>query len=227
MVFDSSSLISLATNNLFDKLGELKSRFDGKFFITESVKKEILDNPIHSNKFKLEAIMMSELLQQNVLKLFANLDMEKKAMQLLEICNNIYSSNGNPLKILDKAEVESLVLAITLNAVYIVDERTMRLLVEDPKKLSLLLERKFDAQIKIDGKNLAAFKSEIRNVQILRSAEIMVVAFELGLFKQYETKYLANPRKEILEGILWGLRLRGCAISTEEIADVIRLEGFR
>jgi hypothetical protein len=224
LVFDSSVLISLAMNGLLPKLEELKSRFNGNFLITESVKIEVLDHPLHSNKFKLEAIMMSNLLQQNILKLFTNLNMEKKSMQLLDTCNKIFVAKENPIKILDKAEVEALVLTITSNAVYAVDERTMRLLIEDPKKLSELLERKFDTKITIDQKNLATFKSEIKNVQIIRSAELMTVAFELGLFKEYETKYLQNPRKEILEGILWGLRLRGCAISTEEINEIIRLE---
>src|SRR3989344_195465 len=225
LVFDSSALISLATNSLLPKLEEFKSKFNGKFLITESVKKEILDHPLHSNKFKFEAIMISNLLQQNILKLFTNLNMEKKSMRLLDLCNNIFIARGNPVKIRDRAEVEALVLSITSNAVYAVDERTIRLLVEDPRKLSQLLERKFDTKIIIDQKNLAAFKSEIKDVQIIRSAELMAVAFELGLFKEYETKYLENPRREILEGILWGLRLRGCAISTEEIYDIIKLEG--
>jgi len=30
-------------------------------------------------------------------------------------------------------------------------------------------------------------------------------------------------KKDILDGLLWGLRLRGCAISTEEINDMIKL----
>ena len=224
LIFDSSSLISLATNNLIPKLEDLKSRFDGKFLITDSVKKEIVDNPLHSNKFRLEAIRMSKLLQQNVLKLMGNLNLEKKSMQLLGICNQIFKARDNYLKILDKAELESLILAITVNGVYVVDERTMRLLIENPKKLSELLERKFDTKITVDQKNLAALKSEIQNIQIIRSSELMTVAFELGLFKDYETKYLENPRKQILEGILWGLRLRGCAISTEEINQIISYE---
>ena len=50
----------------------------------------------------------------------------------------------------------------------------------------------------------------------------MTVAFELGLFKEYENKF--TNKKEIFEGILWGLKLRGCAISTEEIDELIKIE---
>ena len=50
----------------------------------------------------------------------------------------------------------------------------------------------------------------------------MVVEFEKGLLNEYENKY--SNKKEILDGILWGLRLRGCAISTEEISEFIKIE---
>ena len=143
-------------------------------------------------------------------------------MNLLNLCNNIFLAGNKPIKILDKAEVEALVLTQLLQGVYIVDERNIRLMVEDYRKLALLLERKLDTKIKIDNQNLKLFKQEISNIKIIRSAELMAVAFELGLFREYENKYAG--KKEILDGILWGLRLRGCAISTDEIEELIKIE---
>jgi len=222
LIFDTSSIISLATNNLLGVLIELKKKFKGDFLISDAVRMEILDNPLNSKKYKLEAIMISELVQNNIFRIYSKINIEQKTIRVMNICNNIFLAYNNPIHILDKAEVESLVLTQLLKGVYIVDERNIRLMVEDYRKLALLLERKLDTKIKIDNQNLKLFKQEISNIKIIRSAELMAVAFELGLFREYENKYAG--KKEILDGILWGLRLRGCAISTDEIEELIKIE---
>ena len=222
LIFDTSSIISLATNNLLGVLIELKKKFKGDFLISDAVRMEILDNPLNSKKYKLEAIMISELVQNNIFRIYSKINIEQKTIRVMNICNNIFLAYNNPIHILDKAEVESLVLTQLLKGVYIVDERNIRLMVEDYRKLALPLERKLDTKIKIDNQNLKLFKQEISNIKIIRSAELMAVAFELGLFREYENKYAG--KKEILDGILWGLRLRGCAISTDEIEELIKIE---
>src|SRR3989344_12501 len=205
LVFDTSAIISIATNNLLDILEQLKKRFKGDFLISEAVRKEILDNPLNSKKYKLEAIMISNLIENNIFKIYSNINTESKTVRLLELCNNLFIVNGKAMKILDKAEVEALVLAQLLQGTYIVDERSIRLIVEDYKKLALLLERKLDTKITINNEKLKEFKLEIKSVSIIRSTELMAMAFEMGLFNEYENKY-AN-KKEILDGILWGLEL--------------------
>jgi len=222
LIFDTSAIISIATNNLLDVLEQLKKKFKGDFLISDAVKMEILDNPIKSRKYKLEAIMISNLIQNNIFKIYRNINIENKTMNLLNLCNNIFLAGNKPIKILDKAEVEALVLTQLLQGVYIVDERNIRLMVEDYRKLAILLERKLDTKITINNQNIRLFKSEIKDITIVRSAELMTIAFEKGLFNEYENKY--SNKKEILDGILWGLRLRGCAISTEEIEEVIKIE---
>ena len=222
LIFDTSAIISIATNNLLDVLEQLKKKFKGDFLISDAVKMEILDNPIKSRKYKLEAIMISNLIQNNIFKIYRNINIENKTMNLLNLCNNIFLAGNKPIKILDKAEVEALVLTQLLQGVYIVDERNIRLMVEDYRKLAILLERKLDTKITINNQNIRLFKSEIKDITIVRSAELMTIAFEKGLFNEYENKY--SNKREILDGILWGLRLRGCAISTEEIEEVIKIE---
>src|SRR3989344_4996405 len=150
LVFDTSAIISIATNNLLDILEQLKKRFKGDFLISEAVRKEILDNPLNSKKYKLEAIMISNLIENNIFKIYSNINTESKTVRLLELCNNLFIVNGKAMKILDKAEVEALVLAQLLQGTYIVDERSIRLVVEDYKKLALLLERKLDSKIKVE-----------------------------------------------------------------------------
>ena len=222
LIFDTSTIISLATNNLLDIMEQLKKKFKGDFIISKAVKEEVLDHPLQIRKYKLEAIMISSLIQNNIFKIYSNINIEAKTMSLLSLCNDIFLANGRPIKILDKAEVEALVLTQLLRGTYVVDERNIRLLVEDYRKLAQLLERKLDTKITINNQNIRQFKSEIKDINIIRSAELMVVAFEKGLFNEYENKY--SNKKEILDGILCGLRLRGCAISTEEISEFIKIE---
>ncbi|MBS3135047.1 hypothetical protein J4406_01585 [Candidatus Woesearchaeota archaeon] len=222
LVFDTSSIISIATNNLLDVLEQLKKRFKDDFIISDAVKREVLDHPLTIKKYKLEAIMISNLINNNILRKYTNINIEKKTMNLLSISNEIFLANETPIKILDKAEVESLVLTQVLQGTFVVDERNIRLLVEDYKKLAQLLERKLDRKITINNQNIKLFKSEIKDINIIRSADMMTIAFELGLFKDLENKY--TNRAEILDGILWGLRLRGCAISTEEIDEILKIE---
>lgn len=222
LVFDTSSLISITTNNLLNIFEQLQKKFQGEFLIANSVKKEIIDTPLTSKKFKLEAIQISNLMDRGVIKLYKNLNLQNKTNNTLEMINNIFFTGESPIKIVDLAEVESLILASSLNAVYVVDERTLRLIVENPKNLVSLLERKLNKKVKLNGKNLKLFKELVSNIKIIRSSELMTIAFEQGLFNDYK-----SDKKEILDGLLWGLRLRGCAISTDEINDTLKLEKLK
>ncbi len=216
LVFDTSSVISIAMNDLLWVLKELKIKFNGEFYIPSSVKLELVDKPLQTNKFKLEAIMVRNIIQSGNLKVYNELDVE----EILRISNNIYSVNNRSIHILDRAEVEALALAIKLNAeAYVVDERTIRLLVENHHKLQELLQSKLHTRVDINEDNVKKFKEMTGEIPIIRSTELLVVAMEKGLLDKY-----SKDKKELIEALLWGLRLRGCAISTEEIEDIVKLE---
>src|SRR3989338_4139978 len=227
LVFDSSSVISITTNNLLDVLYKLKEKFQGEFLISHTVKEELIENPLRRRRFELQAIMLADTLARGNFKFFDNTALNGKAEELTELANTTFFIDKNPLKIVDKAEVEGLILAGLVNAeAYVMDERTLRLFVEDYKNLLQLLERKFESRVEVDKDNLKRFKELIGNVKIIRSVELMTVAFEYGFFNEYNLgrKYVEDYKKKILEGILWGLRLRGCGISTREINDIMRIE---
>ena len=230
LVFDSSSMISIVTNNLLNILSNLKKSYKGEFLISNEVLKEIIDDPLKNRKFKLEALQVAEFLSSGNMKLF-NRDLEDKTNYLLTLANSIFQANNQNIIILHKAEVEALALTLELEAdALVIDERTTRLLIEDTLKLKHLLEKKLHTKITINKDNVNYFKKETKNIKTLRSSELMMVAYELGLFIDYENgKKLIqdNFKRELLEGILWGLRLRGCAISTEEINEIIRIERAR
>ena len=219
IVFDSSSIISIVTNDLLGTLKLLKQNFDVEFYIPESVKLELIDKALNTNKYKLEGIILSRAIRNGVLKVYPALEVNN----LLNISNKIYIQGDYYMHILDKGEIEALAIAIKLDAdAYCVDERTMRLIIEDPNKLKKIFSNKLQKNIKIDSNNLKEFRKLIKNVPIIRSSEIMIVAFENGLFD----KYISNdiPKELVLEALLWGLRLRGCSISTEDINEIIKLK---
>src|SRR3989338_2608587 len=146
MVFDSSTIISLSLNNLLYLLPDLKHRFQGQFFITESVKKELIDNPMHTRKFKLEALQIHQLVLDNTLEIYGQ-QLEKQTQHLLNLINNLFKAENHFIRLVDRAEVESLALANLLKATYAVDERTIRMLVENPNELKDLFEKKLHTKI--------------------------------------------------------------------------------
>ncbi|HZX12543.1 MAG TPA: hypothetical protein VFE88_03740 [Candidatus Nanoarchaeia archaeon] len=218
LVFDSSSVISLATNDLLGTLKGLKKLFGGGFCIPAAVARELVDVPLSSHRFKLEAMMVSKLIEGGELEVHSSLEVGN----LLASVNRIFSCRGASIVVVNKGEVEALALAVKIGAAaYVVDERTMRLLVEDPLRVRRILEGKLHAKVIVDKTLLKSFQDFVRGLKIIRSAELMMVAFEEGLLK--EVVMSGASRRDTVDALLWGLRLRGCSISTGEIEELKRL----
>ena len=100
IVFDTSSVITIATNSLLWTLEPLKDQFKGEFFITESVHEELVDHPLNSRRYKLEAIMIDDLVNRSILKV-NKLDIGNKSLNLLNTFNNTFTSQNKTIKILD------------------------------------------------------------------------------------------------------------------------------
>lgn len=219
LVFDTSSIISLAMNDLLWLLSSMKEKFNGNFYIPSSVKTELVDMPIKTKKFKLEAIMINKVINEGGLEVYPSLNVD----DLLIHVNTIYSVDGRPLHIVDKAEVEALALTLRLQAdSYVVDERTMRLVIEDPYGLRNVMQRKLERKVDINKNVLKDVLHIAKGIKIIRSTELVTVAYERGLLNNFVTG--GTSESDLVEGFLWGLRLRGCAISTEEIDEILRLE---
>jgi len=222
LVFDSGSIISLVLDNLGWILKPLRLKFNGDFYITNEVKKEIIDKPLTSKRFKFEAMYNKEFLDNGSL-ILAEEELTVETNRLLRLSNSIFKIGNEELKLFQRAEVESLALVKTIRAdALVVDERTLRMLIEEPYNLRDLLRKKLHRKVVIDSSNLKEFQKIIGDVSVIRSSELLVMAFELGLLD----KYADGDKKELLDGVLWGVKLRGCSISSEEIERIIKLEGF-
>jgi hypothetical protein len=230
LVFDTGTIISLVTNNLLWILKPLKERFGGEFLMPKLVRYELVDRPIKSKKFKLEAIIIQKYFLEGVFKLRENKEIERIAKELLELANNIYFAKGKPIKIIQKAEMYSLAIVIESNSsALVVDERTLRLLIENPHNLSKLLSKRLHTKIETNEKKLNEFKNKVKNIKVIRSTELAVIAYDLGILNKYITikKILYKKfKKDVLEGLLWGLKFKGCAISSKEIREVLKLRNF-
>ena len=82
LIFDSSSIITLSMNNLLNLLPPLKKKFKGEFYITEGVKREIVDKPLQIKRFELNAMMISNMINEGVLSLYVGDIKEKSEMFL-------------------------------------------------------------------------------------------------------------------------------------------------
>ena len=216
LVFDTGPIISLVTDNLLWILNELKKKFQVDFIISSSVRKELVDNALNTKKFAFEGILINSFIEKNTLSLYK----EKLNINFLENCvNNIFFASNNPIQLLQEGEMESLLLSKKINAdALVVDERTTRLLIEDPEKLKKLLENKLHCKIRVNNQNLKQFHDIVGNIKIIRSSELLFIAYESHLFDKIKNRF---TEKDLLNGLLWGTKLRGCSISEEEINKVV------
>ena len=54
--------------------------------------------------------------------------------------------------------------------------------------------------------------------------ELVTIAYEKGLLDNYLAD-VKEPRKTLLDSVLWGVKLNGCSVSRREIEQIIRMEG--
>ncbi len=226
LVFDTGPLISFAMNNLYWVIRQLKEKYDGDFYMTESVKRECVDRPLTSKKFKYEALQNLKLIQDNVIKVYKNPKLKDKTLSLLKLANSLFKAKGSYIKNVQYAEIESVIATKLLNAdAIVIDEFVTRKLIEDPLAVKKRMEKKFHTKVEVDNDNLNNFKKEIANVKVIRSLELVTVAYEQGYFKEFYLK-LPEPKKTLLEGLLWGIKLNGCSVSEQEIKEIMKIENF-
>jgi len=222
LVFDTSSIISLVTNNMLWILTALKKKFDGDFLVPSAVYREMISVPLSSKKYKFEAMVVCEYMHNGVLRVTKNLNLKVQTEEMSSLVNGIFKVMGHDMRIFHDGEIETVVLALAVGADAIVtDERSMRLLLEDPRRLSKLLSKKLHSSVKVNNKLLSKFKSKTKGLKVLRSTELALVAYEMGLLDNFLKNH---PKGELIDALLWGLKTRGCAISPYEIEDYVRIE---
>ncbi len=218
LIFDSGPIINFAMNGILPILRKLKKKFNGEFLITKEVKQEIIDTPLNIKKYELEALQIKELFDEGVIK-HADLSMQQvdelrdKREEIMNIANTTFYSNNRPIHIVEKGECAALALSLILREsnLVVVDERTTRMLCENPENIRKLLQKKLHTSITAKRKNYEFFKK----FKIIRSTELAYIAYKKGLIELKD--------KKIIEALMYALKYHGCSISEEEIEEVKRM----
>ena len=224
IVFDTGPIISLTTNNLLGLLTGLKEKYKGSFYITDAIKRELVERPLMTKKFKFEALQVLRCINYDILEIFDNKELRKKTFHLLDLANNCFKARGNSIQISHFAEISGIVATMLNNAeAFVIDERNTRLLIEDPQRLKTILGNKLHTNITVNKENLHEFKEMTKNIKLIRSVELVTIAYESGLLNKYLVD-IPQPKKTLLEAVLWGVKLNGCSVSDREIEDIIQIE---
>jgi len=195
LIFDASSLISFSMNGLLNEIRNLKNIFSGKFIITEDVKQETVDRPLKTKRYELEALNINQLILEKILELPSSIgisseEIKKETNEIIEKSNNSFFEKEKPIHIIDLGEASCLALSKILNKrevknILVIDERTTRLLVESPKNLKELLQKKLHVMIQEKKENSERF-SEFK---IIRSTELIYISYKKGLIRIKDKKY--------------------------------------
>jgi predicted nucleic acid-binding protein len=218
IIFDAGPLINFALNGLLPVLKKLKKEFKGEFLITKEVKKEIIDYPETIKRFELEALQLKDLFEHNIIK-YANIsekqvdELRIKREEIINKANSTFFVNQRPLHIIDKGEAATLALSTMLKEpnVIVIDERTTRMLCENPENLRKIMQKKLHANVNAKKENYAYFK----NFKVIRSTELAYIACKKNICEPEDPK--------ILDAMLYGLKYKGCSISEQEIEEMKKI----
>ncbi len=205
---DASSLVSLSSSCL---LNVLKMFPKTEFIIPKSVYKEAISAAEGIRKFKWNGLRIKELVDDNILKVSEALP---EAQEFMNLSNNLFIHKNKGLKIIHLGEAECVGgLMRDKKGLLLVDERNTRMIIEAPEKLHEYLTNKLGKDIKINEHNLAALKDKVGWIPIIRSTELLALAYSLGFARN----------EEELEAALFSLKYAGCSITFEEIEEYIRI----
>jgi|SRR3989344_4986218 len=224
LIFDAGPLINFAMNGLLDILEKLQAESNVEFIITKEVKEEIIDRPLTIKKFELEALRLEALFKRGIIK-HANIspsqveELRVIRNRLIQIADNTFRSPRGSIHLLDKGEAAALALASVLkkytnqNIPIAIDERTTRILCENPDNLKRLFEKRMQTTIKVDKNNYQYF----RDFRVIRSTELAFIAYQHQLIES------DDPR--LFDSILYALKFHGCSVTDDEIEEMKRIAG--
>jgi len=216
LICDASSLISLTDSCFVHVFYFLKKRYKGQFIIPTSVEYEAVTHPYQMKMHALHAIRLKRAIKEKIIDV-VDIPLAQKTEEIKWIANNIFSANGTPIRLLHSGETEMIALSHELDIPnLLIDERTTRMLVEDPDSLREHLEHEFHTTVNVNEEHLMAFLRMTRDLRFFRSSELLLLAYEKGFFSDYE-----ELEKDAVEASLYKLKYTGCAVGFGEISEYV------
>lgn len=215
---DASSLITLTDAGLLGALIMTRQRMRNGLYITATVEDEAINYPMKKKEYAFSAVRLKRALDTGVFKIAtAN---SETTNYILETANSVFSIHGRPFHLVHAGEAEMLAAAIDSGIPNILmDERTTRTLLESPSDLRAHLTREFRTSVGVNNAALAEFQGLVGGMSIIRSSEVVAIAYEKRYFKKFK-----NLEKKAFESALYAIKFKGCAISFEEINEMLREE---
>ena len=218
LFFDAGPVISLVMSRLPWILPELKKKFGGKFYITPAVQKELVERPLSVKRYEFEALQVMKFIREGILEVYSNVP-QKKVQELQTLANSSFSIRGKPMDIIQSGEMESVASALQLNAAVAMDERTLRLFIENSAELQGILEYRFSSKIQADKTKIKQFSAQLQGIPIIRSTELVGIAYRLGLLEGFIPPG-KDGKETLLDAVLWATKYNGCAITEHEIEEL-------
>ncbi|MCK4319570.1 hypothetical protein KAW38_03300 [Candidatus Micrarchaeota archaeon] len=216
-ICDSSSLISFTDSCLVKALSFLKSK-GARFFIPPSVLYESVTHPLElkMRAYRFSAIKLKDYINKNRIEV-VKLGEDNKRKQFMKLCNELFYARGRPLKLVHLGEAEMIMLAKETGVKNLMmDERTTRLIIEDPMLLKEHLQKELRVNIMANKNNLQKIHNITQGMKIFRSTEILAYAYEKGFFKSY-----GELEGDAVESALYSLKYSGCSIGFNEIEEYV------
>ncbi len=224
LLVDAGPIITLALSQLLWVLKPLKEKTGVTFYITNAVYSELVERPQTISRFQFEALHVQKLIRDGVITKYTKGINKQTTNNLTRIANNSFRIKEGPLEVLQAGELETLALALETKSLMLMDERTLRLLIEKPSGMKRLLEGRKRKKVKKNPEMLDKFKQLVGKPGIIRSIELIAVAFEMGLLDEYlpigEDK---NKSKEsLLHAVLWNTKYHGASVIDHEIDEIMQ-----
>lgn len=220
--FDSGPIISLVMSRLVGILPQLKAKFQGEFYITPAVYRELIGRPLNIKRFEFEALQVLQLVNQGTIKIYSQVP-EEKVRELITLANTSFSIQGRNMDIIQEGEMQSVACALQTKAqALVMDERTLCLLMENSAGMVNLLKSRFQNNVIANNQNITKFTKQISSIPVLRSLELVGVAYKMGLLDSYVPQQ-KDGRKVLLDAVLWAVKTNGCAATQDEIEDLKRV----
>lgn len=218
LFFDAGPIISLVMSRVAWILPELKKKFGGKFYITPAVQRELVERPLSVKRYEFEALQVMKFIREGVLEIYTNVP-QKKVDELKKVANSSFTIRGKPLDIIQSGEMESVASALALKVAVVMDERTLRLFIENSPELQGILEYRFSQKIQSDKVKIKQFSAQLQGIPIIRSTELVGVAYRLGLLDGFVPPG-KDGKETLLDAVLWATKYNGCAITEHEIEEM-------
>jgi predicted nucleic acid-binding protein len=219
IVCDSSALISLADTCNVDAFKFLTAN-GLNFVITPVVREEIVNRPLTIKKYAFSASRLQKSITEGSLKLVESLTLHEQTKRILEIANNLVYIGNKPIELIQDGEAECLAIFASASAkALLVDEKTTRMLIENPSRLVDNLQSEYRDKPRLDEAKLAQFAALTHGIICMRSSELLAIAFEKGFFDEYKDR-----KQEAFKAAIYSLREAGCGLTANEIAEYEGME---